>query len=221
MTEMGKAMMGTGEASGEDRALMAAQNAIQNPLLDEASLKGAKALLVNITGGPDMTLLEVDEVANTIADLADPEANIILGAAFDPKLVDTVRVSVVATGIPPSPATSPRNMPKEHQPPTEPEDSIPLAPAVRAPQSAEPLIPDVGEGFFGGLGNEVGGSDRHIGWARLFRRASPRQASSSRNQNVEGAEHAPGASIPENVKDPTSIDAVDLEIPTFLRRKEY
>ncbi|MDB5452203.1 MAG: cell division protein FtsZ, partial [Caulobacteraceae bacterium] len=99
MTEMGKAMMGTGEASGEDRALMAAQNAIQNPLLDEVSLKGAKAVLVNVTGGLDMTLLEVDEAANVISDQVDPEANIIFGAAFDPSLEGKIRVSVVATGM--------------------------------------------------------------------------------------------------------------------------
>ncbi|MFI4974015.1 MAG: cell division protein FtsZ [Caulobacterales bacterium] len=99
MTEMGKAMMGTGEAAGEGRALMAAQNAIQNQLLDEVSLKGAKAVLVNITGGLDMTLLEVDEAANAISAQVDPEANIIFGAAFDPALQGNVRVSVVATGM--------------------------------------------------------------------------------------------------------------------------
>jgi len=95
MTEMGKAMMGTGEAAGEGRALMAAENAIQNPLLDEVTLKGAKAVLVNITGGLDMTLLEVDEAANAISSQIDPDANIIFGAAFD----GLVRVSVVATGM--------------------------------------------------------------------------------------------------------------------------
>ena len=99
MTEMGKAMMGTGEASGEGRALMAAENAIQNPLLDEVTLKGAKAVLVNITGGLDMTLLEVDEAANAISEQVDPEANIIFGAAFDPSLDGMIRVSVVATGM--------------------------------------------------------------------------------------------------------------------------
>jgi cell division protein FtsZ len=99
MTEMGKAMMGTGEAAGEDRALMAAHNAIQNPLLDEVSLKGAKAVLVNVTGGLDMTLLEVDEAANAISEQVDPEANIIFGAAFDPSLDGMIRVSVVATGM--------------------------------------------------------------------------------------------------------------------------
>jgi cell division protein FtsZ len=99
MSEMGKAMMGTGEASGDDRALMAAQNAIANPLLDETSLKGAKAVLVNITGGMDMTLLEVDEAANAIAAEVDGDANIIFGAAFDPALDGKIRVSVVATGM--------------------------------------------------------------------------------------------------------------------------
>jgi cell division protein FtsZ len=99
MTEMGKAMMGTGEATGEGRALMAAENAIQNPLLDEVTLKGAKAVLVNITGGLDMTLLEVDEAANAITGQVDSEANVIFGAAFDPALEGMVRVSVVATGM--------------------------------------------------------------------------------------------------------------------------
>src|SRR5579864_1056878 len=99
MTEMGKAMMGTGEASGEDRALVAAQNAIANPLLDEVSLKGARAVLVNVTGGEDMTLLEVDEAANAISEQVDPEANIIFGAAPDPSLNGKIRVSVVATGM--------------------------------------------------------------------------------------------------------------------------
>jgi len=92
-------MMGTGEATGDDRALLAAQNAIANPLLDETSLKGAKAVLVNITGGLDMTLLEVDEAANAISAEVDGDANIIFGAAFDPALDGKIRVSVVATGM--------------------------------------------------------------------------------------------------------------------------
>ena len=99
MSDMGKAMMGTGEATGEDRAILAAQNAIQNPLLDETTLKGAKAVLVNVTGGLDMTLHEVDEAANAISSEVDPDANIIFGAAFDPNLEGKLRVSVVATGM--------------------------------------------------------------------------------------------------------------------------
>ena len=99
MDEMGKAMMGPGEASGEDRALQAAEKAIANPLLDEISLKGATGVLINVTGSSDMTLFEVDEAANRIRDEVDPEANIIVGSTFDTDLTGSVRVSVVATGI--------------------------------------------------------------------------------------------------------------------------
>ncbi len=99
MAEMGKAMMGTGEAQGDRRALDAAEAAISNPLLDDVSMKGARGVLINITGGFDMTLYEVDEAANRIRDEVDPDANIIFGSTFDEKLNGTMRVSVVATGI--------------------------------------------------------------------------------------------------------------------------
>ncbi|MGR6330156.1 cell division protein FtsZ [Sphingomonas sp. XXL09] len=99
MQEMGKAMMGTGEASGDNRALEAAQKAIANPLLDGVSMQGAKGVIISITGGDDMRLLEVDEAANHIRDLVDPDANIIWGSAFNPDLEGKIRVSVVATGI--------------------------------------------------------------------------------------------------------------------------
>jgi cell division protein FtsZ len=99
MGEMGKAMMGTGEAEGDNRAIDAAQKAISNPLLDDVSMKGAKGVLINITGGMDMTLFEVDEAANRIRDEVDPEANIIFGSTFDESLNGRMRVSVVATGI--------------------------------------------------------------------------------------------------------------------------
>jgi cell division protein FtsZ len=99
MREMGKAMMGTGEASGEKRATTAAEAAISNPLLDESSMRGAKGLLISITGGNDLTLYEVDEAASRIREEVDVDANIILGATFDQSLDGIVRVSVVATGI--------------------------------------------------------------------------------------------------------------------------
>jgi len=99
MREMGKAMMGTGEASGEKRALTAAEAAIANPLIDDASMKGAKGLLISITGGKDLTLYEVDEAATRIREEVDPDANIIVGATFDETLEGIIRVSVVATGI--------------------------------------------------------------------------------------------------------------------------
>jgi cell division protein FtsZ len=99
MSEMGKAMMGTGEASGEKRAIEAAEAAISNPLLDDVSMRGARGLLISICGGPDLTLYEVDEAATRIREEVDPEANIILGATFDDALEGTMRVSVVATGL--------------------------------------------------------------------------------------------------------------------------
>ena len=99
MREMGKAMMGTGEASGEKRALTAAEAAISNPLIDDASMKGARGLLISITGGKDLTLYEVDEAATRIREEVDQDANIIVGATFDETLDGIIRVSVVATGI--------------------------------------------------------------------------------------------------------------------------
>ena len=99
MDEMGKAMMGTGEAEGDGRALEAAERAIANPLLDGVSMQGAKGVIVSITGGEDMRLMEVDEAANHIRELVDPDANIIWGSAFNENLNGKIRVSVVATGI--------------------------------------------------------------------------------------------------------------------------
>ena len=99
MDEMGKAMMGTGEAEGEDRAVQASEKAIANPLLDEISLRGAKGVLINITGGYDLTLFELDEAANRIREEVDPNANIIVGSTLDTELEGKMRVSVVATGI--------------------------------------------------------------------------------------------------------------------------
>jgi cell division protein FtsZ len=99
MSEMGKAMMGTGEADGDNRAIEAAEKAISNPLLDGVSMKGAKGVIISITGGDDMRLMEVDEAASHIKELVDPDANIIWGSAFNNDLGGKIRVSVVATGI--------------------------------------------------------------------------------------------------------------------------
>ncbi|MBF9034514.1 cell division protein FtsZ [Rhodobacterales bacterium HKCCE2091] len=127
MNEMGKAMMGTGEAEGEARAVQAAEKAIANPLLDEISLKGAKGVLINITGGYDLTLFELDEAANRIREEVDPEANIIVGSTLDTAMEGQMRVSVVATGI---------DVMLEA---VEPEPaSRPAAAAVAAPAAARP-----------------------------------------------------------------------------------
>src|SRR4029077_1405636 len=98
MSEMGKAMMGTGEMDGEGRALRAAEAAISNPLLDEVSMKGARAVLVNVTGGSDLMLFEVDEAVNRIRAEVDADANILFGSALAENMEGRVRVSVVATG---------------------------------------------------------------------------------------------------------------------------
>jgi cell division protein FtsZ len=108
MGEMGKAMMGTGEAAGDRRALDAAEAAISNPLLEDTSMKGARGMLINITGGLDMTLFEVDEAANRIRDEVDPDANIIFGSTFDASMEGKMRVSVVATGIESEVSAEPR-----------------------------------------------------------------------------------------------------------------
>ena len=108
MSEMGKAMMGTGEASGEGRAVAAAEAAIANPLIDDVSLKGAKGLIINITGGNDITLYEVDEAANRIKQEVDDDANIIYGTTCDERLEGLVRVSIVATGIDVNVTASPK-----------------------------------------------------------------------------------------------------------------
>jgi cell division protein FtsZ len=99
MREMGQAMMGTGEASGEKRALRSAEAAICNPLIDNVSLQGARGVLISITGGRDLTLYEVDEAATRIREEVDADANIIVGATFDDSLEGIIRVSVAATGV--------------------------------------------------------------------------------------------------------------------------
>ena len=150
MDEMGKAMMGTGEATGEDRAIQAAEKAIANPLLDEISLRGAKGVLINITGGNDLTLFELDEAANRIREEVDPDANIIVGSTMDPSLEGGMRVSVVATGIDALSTTSETPVPRRSM--AQPlatqadEQTAPAAPvtissvATTAPVAQEPAL---------------------------------------------------------------------------------
>ena len=136
MDEMGKAMMGTGEASGEDRAIQAAEKAIANPLLDEISLRGAKGVLINITGGTDLTLFELDEAANRIREEVDAEANIIVGSTMDPGMEGMMRVSVVATGI--DATENPADMPVPRRSMAEP-----LKQAVTAETKPVPVAPTI------------------------------------------------------------------------------
>ncbi|MFN4203972.1 MAG: cell division protein FtsZ [Tabrizicola sp.] len=137
MDEMGKAMMGTGEATGEDRAVQAAEKAIANPLLDEISLNGAKGVLINITGGHDLTLFELDEAANIIREKVDPEANIIVGSTLDTAMEGRIRVSVVATGIDAS-AANKAETPVARRSMERPLTLAP-APEPEAPRAAAPV----------------------------------------------------------------------------------
>jgi len=135
MDEMGKAMMGTGEASGDDRAIQAAEKAIANPLLDEISLKGAKGVLINITGGSDLTLFELDEAANRIREEVDQDANIIVGSTLDEGLQGMMRVSVVATGI--DAAQAQADMPVARRRMAEPLSQQPVEAPRAAPQQPQ------------------------------------------------------------------------------------
>jgi cell division protein FtsZ len=139
MNEMGKAMMGTGEAAGEDRAVQAAEKAIANPLLDEISLKGAKGVLINITAGPDLTLFELDEAANRIRAEVDPEANIMVGSTLDPEMAGMMRVSVVATGIDATSRSEAMPLPKRIAEPV----AAPAPAAARTAPLPEPIAEPV------------------------------------------------------------------------------
>ena len=148
MKDGGAAMMGTGEASGEGRALEAARMAISNPLLDDVSMRGARGLLISISGGPDLTLYEVDEAATRIREEVDPEANIILGATFDEKLEGTMRVSVVATGLAEEALQGASDGEEEEERDTSYGYSMPRAaiqPAPRAPQPVAQAEPELEE----------------------------------------------------------------------------
>jgi cell division protein FtsZ len=156
MGEMGKAMMGTGEAVGDNRAIEAAEKAIANPLLDGVSMKGAKGVIISITGGEDMRLMEVDEAASHIKELVDPDANIIWGSAFNNDLQGKIRVSVVATGIDAEAAAMPAAPAKVFTFPTSRTTELPKAPKQQAipqpalepapmPQMAEEPAPEADE----------------------------------------------------------------------------
>jgi cell division protein FtsZ len=163
MKEMGRAMMGTGEASGDRRALDAAEAAIANPLLEETSMKGAKGVLINITGGSDITLFEVDEAANRIRDEVESDAHIIFGSCFDETMEGKIRVSVVATGIDSEAGAQPRPMPARPETravgrrlpevrsaaPTTRSPVMAQA-AERAPAPAAPVQPSFSQFGFGG-----------------------------------------------------------------------
>jgi cell division protein FtsZ len=202
MDEMGKAMMGTGEAEGEDRAVSAAEKAIANPLLDEISLRGAKGVLINITGGGDLTLFELDEAANRIREEVDAEANIIVGSTLDVEMGGWMRVSVVATGIdavePPEELPRPRRSKPAPRDGAEPHQSEHDAPSAYHAAS-EPKAHDLHE--------------------TRARDEQPRyEARSTAGQSAAGEEAFEAPSLDRNSGQ--AADPYVLEEPTFNANEE-
>jgi cell division protein FtsZ len=146
MSEMGKAMMGTGEADGDNRAIEAAEKAISNPLLDGVSMKGAKGVIISITGGEDMRLMEVDEAASHIKELVDPDANIIWGSAFNNDLGGKIRVSVVATGIEAEVGAQPQPAKVFSFPARQAAAAAPAAPVEAVAEEETPVQPTAEDG---------------------------------------------------------------------------
>ena len=189
MAEMGMAMMGAAVASGDNRALEAAQKAISSPLLEEVAIKGARGVLINITGGPDLTLHEVNEAASCIQEEADEDANIIFGAVIDESMGDEVRITVIATGFGESATTSR------------------IVPAAAPIETADDLH-----------GRDVGGDGRPIRRLGLhevdeYELDVPtwqrRQSATAHAERSAGSRHTPGNGMDD---DP------DFDVPTFLRR---
>lgn len=235
---MGKAMMGTGEAEGDGRAIEAAEAAISSPLLDDVSMQGAKAVLINITGGLDMTLYEVDEAANCVRAVVDPEALIIFGSTFDDTLKGRVRVSVVATGIDAQAATLAA---KSRISPFERETKTTLDPSLEPIQRNEPDSFSFEQGVEEPLVklNEIeeslpyapylddkqteeqykystsgGEENRPLSlFDRLMGRKNlPNRPSSARRAQLQ--------SVPQTkIEDDSETDNESLEIPAFLRRQ--
>jgi len=199
MREMGKAMMGTGEASGERRAIMAAEAAIANPLLDETSMHGARGLLISITGGRDLTLFEVDEAATRIREEVDPDANIILGATFEESLEGVIRVSVVATGI--------ESDAKDEVAPADLRTQEMAARMKAAAQAAAPQAPQAPRPAH--VQTESRAPVQQA--APAFRPAAPQQAPVQQHAPAQPAMRDPGVTIAPLTPPPVSYDEAELD----------
>ena len=215
MRGMGKAMMGTGEASGEDRARHAAEAAIANPLLDDVSMQGARGLLISITGGPDLTLYEVDEAASRIREEVDVDANIILGATYDPNLNGTIRVSVVATG---TDATMVQAMepakPNAARTPLSVKRHVPAERSVVPPaQDTEPVVAEAEE-----IGHQV-----EAAVAEAFAHQRPAQSVQQEDDGVIVEPYLPAA---ESLHEPEDAPVMDEQpipsvyVPSHAARPE-
>ena len=211
MAEMGMAMMGAARASGENRAVEAAQRAISSPLLEDVSIKGARGLLINVTGGPDMSLYEVNEAASLIQEEAHEDANIIFGAVIDEKVADEIHVTVIATGFGDhdrhmtrySPSGTPITAPVQASP-TRPIDPIQPQPLIAAPVPPPPPPPPVQNQMFGGkpvrrMGMIVDENSLDI---PAFKRRAGEQSGPTRMGHTETLENDD-----------------KLDIPAFLRKQ--
>jgi len=207
MDEMGKAMMGTGEAEGEDRAVSAAEKAIANPLLDEISLRGAKGVLINITGGGDLTLFELDEAANRIREEVDAEANIIVGSTLDVEMGGWMRVSVVATGI--DAVEPPEELPRPRRSKPAPHDGA-------EPHQSEHDAPS---DYHAASEPKAHGRHETRTWDEQPQYEQPQyEARSTAGQSAAGEEAFEAPSVDRNSEQ--AADPYVLEEPTFNANEE-
>jgi cell division protein FtsZ len=225
MSEMGKAMMGTGEADGDNRAIEAAEKAISNPLLDGVSMKGAKGVIISITGGEDMRLMEVDEAASHIKELVDPDANIIWGSAFNNDLGGKIRVSVVATGIEADAMAAPQPG-KVFSFPTRP--ATPVAVVETVETTEQPIEAEVEPETASGEDDELllGADDILTSPVSSAPIAPPEDDDAVETPTASGgtlfermsniARGAPKAQIDE---DDTDYKSAPIDIPRFLNRQ--
>jgi cell division protein FtsZ len=198
MREMGKAMMGTGEASGDKRALRSAEAAICNPLIDDVSMRGARGLLISITGGKDLTLYEVDEAATRIREEVDPDANIIVGATFDESLDGIIRVSVVATGVDINAATGARPIAAQSAPPPAPRTAV-MPPAPRPLAQLQPSV-------------EAKSAEHHE--SKIAELAQRLKADNARiSERIERAEQVQRPAAPQPIPQPVPQAAAHLFPP--------
>lgn len=236
MGEMGKAMMGTGEAEGENRAVEAAEAAISNPLLDDVSMRGARGVLINITGGYDMTLFEVDEAANRVRQEVDPEANIIFGSTFDEKMEGVIRVSVVATGIDAevtqqqihghktaAKASAATNHIEDKL--TDQESSKDFDEAITADATVEkhqdPTNDLDDEELSFNVNRETSSQYASRRKLSFFERLTGRRKKDDFNEDLVFENRPPKAKVKIRSEDDVQLDdAEELEIPAFLRRKK-
>ncbi len=206
MSEMGKAMMGTGEASGENRARQAAELAISNPLLDDVSMRGARGILINITGGNDITLFEVDEAVNCVKNEVDPDANIIFGSTFDENMEGVIRVSVVATGIE-APAETAQAAPANKE--------APLASATATTTAAAPAAAPVSETVAAPPRDE----ERPLAPHAQADNATPAAAAPVMQQQAPQPPQQPSYSQPQQMQPPlrSASQQAPMAVPSDMR----